>query len=1017
MRFRQLSPRARATTPMFLHGLMPDWSVDFDAPRYLFLLALLPLIWFIGRHSLGALTVWRRRMALLLRLGVATLIIVALAEPNWLSIVHRLTVLFVVDTSDSIRRDEVDSALKYVNAASQQRDAARGDRAGLVVFGRNPAVEVPPVPVDWHVAHVESKIDQRFSNLEQALRLATVTLPADSARRVVLISDGNENIGRALAQAATMLASGIGIDCIPISYDRQGEVAVEKVTAPADIRRKTPFTLNVVLNSLSDHSISGKLRITREHGGTRDPVVDEAIALAPGKRVLSIRQELADSGMNTYEARLIPDNPADDAHSENNVATAFTRVRGNGHLLLVEDSAQPGRFDHFVDLLRKNDLEVTVRDTRRPFDGLADLEQFDCVILADAPRLSGDGAAELTQFSDQQVHELVQNTEHFGCGLVVLGGPNSYGAGGWTNTELEKALPVDCQIQATKVNAVGALMLVIDSSGSMGGEKIAWSRAAAVATSQMLGSHDFIGVVTFDSEAHWILPLRRNSNPQQTRARLDRIAASGGTNMMPALREAYQAIRGCDASMKHVIVLTDGQTPRDNYGSLVSQMQKLGITTTSVAVGRDADRTLLSEIALRGAGKFYQVVSPNVIPKIFMREARRVAKPLVFEDNNGIAVNVVANAELLGGLRGPAPPISGYVLTTLKENSLVDVVMSTPRQPQPNSAILATWQYGLGRAVALTTDVGERWAKNWPQWEEYDKLILQTVRWSMRSHDLDDRLALSTDPRDGAIDVVVNALDRQDNNLNYLNLIGSAILPNGQSHEISFRQAAPGRYTAKVPAEEPGNYFLAISDGRGSALVRAAVNVANTAELDKLTSYDGFLAELAEGKPKGGEPGKLIQAAGGIADTAGLLKTDVFRPGVAAAKSRSPMWPIVLVAAGFVFLSDVFCRRVHISFDWIAPLVAGILRSGERSRRDNESPQMERLRRSKSGATAYYTQAAKKSRFESSTTDVVDSIEPAPPSALAGTPPRKEDELPSPDFTARLLEVKKQMRDQRPPGE
>ena len=245
--------------------------------------------------------------------------------------------------------------------------------------------------------------------------------------------------------------------------------------------------------------------------------------------------------MITYEARFLPDHRADDAHSENNVAAAFCRVRGNGHLLLIEESSQAGRFDAFVQLLRKNELEVTVRDTRRPFDNLADLQQFDCVILADAPRVSGDGASDLTQFSDEQIHQLVQNTEHFGCGLVVLGGPNSYGAGGWTNTELEKALPVDCQIKASKVNAVGALMLVIDSSGSMSGEKIVWSRAAAIAASQMLGSHDYVGVVTFDSEAHWALPLRRNSSPQQTKARLDRIAASGGTNMMPALREAYRS--------------------------------------------------------------------------------------------------------------------------------------------------------------------------------------------------------------------------------------------------------------------------------------------------------------------------------------------------------------------------------------------------------------------------------------------------------------------------------------------
>ena len=344
-----------------------------------------------------------------------------------------------------------------------------------------------------------------------------------------------------------------------------------------------------------------------------------------------------------------------------------------------------------------------------------------------------DGAADLTQFTDEQIHQLVQNTEHFGCGLVVLGGPNSYGAGGWTNTELEKALPVDCQIQSAKVNAVGALMLVIDSSGSMNGEKIAWSKAAAVAASEMLGPRDFIGVVSFDSEAHWVVPLQRNAARERTKARISRLGAAGGTNMMPALDEGYKAIQGVDAALKHVVVLTDGQTQKDNYASLVSRMREKGITTTGVAIGQDADRTLLADVGQRGGGKFYHVMSPKAIPKIFMREARRVAMPLVFEDAGGIGVQIAAPNEILAGITSPPPAITGYVLTTLKNSSLVDVLLATPRQPQPNSTILASWQYGLGRSVALTTDVGHRWAADWTAWSNYEKLMLQTMRWAMRS--------------------------------------------------------------------------------------------------------------------------------------------------------------------------------------------------------------------------------------------------------------------------------------------
>ncbi len=418
--------------------------------------------------------------------------------------------------------------------------------------------------------------------------------------------------------------------------------------------------------------------------------------------MLTLRQELDESGMTTYEARFIPDNPADDAHSENNTATAFCRVSGNGHVLLIEDAAQAGRFDQYVALLRKNEIDVSVRDTRSPFNNVTDLQEFDCIILADVARVAGEGAGTLTELSDEQIHALVQNTEHFGGGLVILGGPNSYGPGGWANTELEKAMPVDCQIKNAKVNALGALMLVIDSSGSMAGQKIAWSKAAAIAASQTLGERDYLGVLTFDTEPHWIVPLQRNWNRERTKARIDRLGADGGTNMMPALSAAYRALQGVDTSVKHVVVLTDGETPKDNYESIVSSMHEKGITTTGVAVGRDADRILLSDIALRGGGKFYQVLSPNAIPRIFMRKARRVSLPLIFEDPKGIAAQVVAPHEAITGITGAVPPVTGYTLTTIKDSSLVDVLIGSPRQPQPNSAILAAWQYGLGRTVALT---------------------------------------------------------------------------------------------------------------------------------------------------------------------------------------------------------------------------------------------------------------------------------------------------------------------------
>jgi Mg-chelatase subunit ChlD len=1000
---------------------MADWSLDFDAPQYLWLLALLPQFWLVSRRSLHALGPGRRRTALGLRMLVATLLVLALAEPNWLKLAHRLSVLFVVDGSSSIDHAERHDALAYVNkAAATQRNASRGDRAGVVVFGRDAATEVPPLDAPWQLSRIESLIDPRFTNLAAALELAEAAFPPDSAKRVVIVSDGNQNVGDANEQAERMLAAGTGIDVVPIRYQRRGDVVVERLDAPSNIRSGTPFTLRIVVDNISDgKTTSGKLRVTRELGGTRHDVSEEPVTLEPGKQVLTLRQELNESGLSTYEATFIPDDPARDVQSQNNSATAFCQVGGKGRVLVIEDASNTGQFDALVALLRRNAVDVTVRDTRQPFANLADLQQFDAVVLADVPRVAGDGAEEITQFSDEQIRQLVQNTQHFGCGLVVLGGPNSFGAGGWTNTELEKALPVDFQVDDAKVEAVGALVLVVDSSGSMAGEKIAWAKAAAVAAAEMLGRHDYIGVVAFDTEARWIVPLQRNGSASRTRSRIRQLDAGGGTDMMPGLQAGYKAIQDVPASIKHVIALTDGQTPPAAFNQLVDQMQKSGITTSGVAVGPDADRALLAGIAKAGGGRFYYLRNPKAIPQIFMREARRVSMPLVFEDKAGFAVEVVSPDNELSGIR-TLPPITGYVLTTIKQNPLVELLAATPRQPQPNGTILAAWTYGLGRTAVLTTDVGQRWATTWPAWGDYEKLLVQLVRRSMRSHDADERLAMSTELRDGKIRLVVTALDRDDLHLNYLTLSAAAVRPDGTVEEHALEQTAPGRYVATLDAGEPGNYFLSVSGGANTAPLRTAVEVLQTAEFDRLASNESLLEGLATRRPADGEPGAVISSPQGLADTDELLKVNVFRPGVAPAISRSRIWPLVLLAASLMFLGDVVCRRVMISFGWLRSAAAWL-----RWRSPAEEPAtlpIERLKHSKA-AVAANLKARAAARLElpenaeKSSLQVASSVEPSVPDAATKPTAARGDSLAADaepaSYTARLLAAKERARTER----
>jgi hypothetical protein len=253
--------------------------------------------------------------------------------------------------------------------------------------------------------------------------------------------------------------------------------------------------------------------------------------------------------------------------------------------------------------------------------------------------------------------------------------------------------------------------------------------------------------------------------------------------------------------------------------------------------------------------------------------------------------------------------------------------------------------------------------------------------------------------------------------------MGTAVLPDGTTQTFTLEQSAPGRYTAKVPATTPGNYYLSVSCSERTAPLRSAISINSTAEFERLTSNDGYLAEIAEGVPTGGERGKLIQAPKGIADTQGLLATDVFRPGVAPARSRNPIWPMLLVVTSVLFLGDVFCRRVTVSFEWLPALAAriGILRQIP-ALATADSARMERLRASKSSATSYYTSDKAESTRAAVEYDhireVLAEVQPLPTTAAKPTePPAADASLaadadPDADFTSRLLEAKKRLRDE-----
>ncbi len=450
----------------------------------------------------------------------------------------------------------------------------------------------------------------------------------------------------------------------------------------------------------------------------------------------------------------------------------------------------------------------------------------------------------------------------------------------------------------------------------MSGEKLAMSKQAAIAAVKTLGERDQVGVIAFDGQYEWIVPLLRVGDNSRAVTRIATIGNGGGTNLMPGMQEGYRALSKVDAAIKHMIVLTDGRTEGTGYPELAAKMRERRITTSAVAVGDDADLDLMDHVAIGGGGKFYKVDNPRMIPRIFMKEAMRVSRSVIFEKAEGFQPVVHYPHEIVSGLTGPLPPLTGFVRTTLKTNPLVEQVLVAPVDAEEqNSTVLATWPYGLGRAVAFTTDDGARWATQWTAWPDYDKFFSQLVRWSMRPVNDAGKFTIATDVEGNRVKVFVTALDAQDEFLNFLNLTGSVVGPDSEPREIKLEQISPGRYVGDFEANETGSYFAMLSPGPGLSPVRAGINVPYSAEFREREGNVALLESMAELAPPGGRPGLVMQ--GTLSDPRGMAKlmdVDSFRRDLPPAARRQGVWHLLVFAAGCLFFFDIFLRRVAVSF-------------------------------------------------------------------------------------------------------
>lgn len=1018
----------------------------FLSPWWLALLPLiLPPLLFLSFRSLAGLGKVRRALAILLRSAVVTLLVLALAQ---LQIVKRndaMTTLFLLDASQSLPSDWRGPMIQFVNGAIEQHRRP-GDLAGLIAFGRDAKVDNPPAEYNETITGLEASVDPEYTDLGAGIKLALATFPRDTARRIVILSDGNENRGDAYEQANIANGLGVQIDVLPISYKYENEVLVEKISLPPDVKKGETVNINVVVRA--SQPTAGTLQLNQDVDGSTVALDAMPVELQRGVNVFSLKQTINEPNFYTYTAQFVPDEAAAvglrEDRAVNNFADGFTQYRGEANVLLIEGSAR--EFDELVQALRERELNVTVLTAGEITGGglvggdplptdVSELQKYDAIILGNVPK---------DAFTDAQ-HDLFASAVHDqGIGLIMLGGDKSFGAGGWMNTPVEKALPVDMQIPALKVKGKAAMVMIMHASEIPEGNY--WQQVVAKEALKTLSSYDYAGMLHWEGQEAWLFTLREIGGSQAAMLRaIDRMTPGDMPDMTPSLQMGLQALLSKkDAMSKHMIIISDGD-PTPPTPQILNQLAAAKVTVTAIltaAHGNDlAAQNVMQNLARRTKGRFYNVTNPRALPRIYQKEARLISRPLIFEGPPASwAPGVAYLSEPLAGLPEALPPISGLVLSSIKENELVEVPITSPFPTGQTNPVLAHWTYGLGRSVAFTSDAGRKWAAQWPSWENYASFWSQIVRWSLRPVDRGN-ITVSLRREGGEIKVVVDALDANNQFLNFLQFRGNVNRPDraldAPAEPIELAQVAPGKYEATIrDAEARGNYFVTLGY-RGAegtqGVVTTGLSVPYSDEYRELQSNPLTLEKLADAT--GGEVLEWQVGPDGRPDLrATVAGADVFRRDRDRPPPRSfkPIWPWLLWFACCTFLLDVAVRRIAPDFERLGRNAADAwkkLRGREVAPRDEY---MEKLRSRKAEVGEQIDRGRAATRFEP-------PVPVAPPTAPIGEPllegegpdrprtdPRPQAEQPpglSPDrpkpaddadsYTNRLLKAKKKVWEDR----
>jgi uncharacterized membrane protein len=810
--------------PHSLAELIPR-GLTLANPRALWLLAIVAIVAAWSFWQAGSL---RRAAAPLIRTLVLVLFVLAIADPQ------------------SVMRSEGSTRPALIDASASITPAMRAFSIKLLTDGlgyraHDPAIVFATEPVDQTFGAVEDSVSTAYgctgcapgaTNLQAAFERIAAD-PAAHDGPVVLVTDGWENRGDAGAAINSLRAAGIRLFIFtPPGAQSIPNVTMSELSLPPALPKAEPFALGVTMTNLNAKSAAGTISIYRN--GTM--LEQREVQLPAGQSRYDFPVRSGEPGLVSYRAVFKAADPALDADTGDDSLQGWVGIGAQRKVLILTDSARDASYLETV--VRRAGLQPTTTILAGS-DYSGSPKGYDAVLLNNVPR---------SRLTVQAQNALVQYVAEGGS-LAMIGGDQSFGLGGYESSPIAKTMPVVMK-PPEHHERKRALILIIDKSGSMGREdKLTYAKAAALTVTKTMNDADLIGVIGFDSQPFVVVPLGPLGKIRPYFAQLiERLRARGTTYLLPALEEAERSLSQSGAAVKHVVILTDGETggTASMYYDLVSNMRREGgATISAIAIGREANLPLLQAIARYGGGGFYQTDSASNLPELFLEDVHQRGGDTTLVEKDFVPYTTSPDPILKDLAGRKLPALKGFVATDLKRGADLSVFVDDKGTRSP---IVASWKFGAGKALAMTTDASGRWSSLWIQDGVFGPVWDRLIAWMTPQTAGEQKFDVALGYRAGRIEMRLT--DYSDNAETARRPLDAVITgPDGTKSDAILTQDGPGELAGSIEAARPGTYNIELKAARGGGQtfppLAYTVSPAVDAETPRPEPNYGLLEHLA----------------------------------------------------------------------------------------------------------------------------------------------------------------------------